>query len=123
MTPQRRDYAYEALSEVTASDPEVARGALNAALRDIRIQEPLLASVENSYLLADVVHERAKMYRQVFPDIALTPTALSKHWERVKAESGKVKGQNLSAGVTKSLPQSNRERNLEEARKILAKFK
>ncbi len=114
-----RDYAYEALAEVTGTDMNVGRGQLNAALRDIKLQTEL----DDSYILGAEIHERAKMYRRVFPDVALTPTALAKHWVRVEAESGKVKGQNLSAGVTKPLPQSNRERNLEEARKILAKFK
>ena len=86
MVKRERDYAYEALAEVSASDPSLARGALNAALRDIREQEPLLAAVSESYLLSAEIHERAKMYRAVFSNAALTPTALAKHWQRVKAE-------------------------------------
>jgi len=111
-----RDYAYEALAEVTSTDMSVGRGQLNAALRDIRNQSELT----DSYLLAAEIHDRAKMYRRVFPDIALTPTALAKHWVRVEAESTKVRGQNLSADGPSSLPGSRREQNLEEARKVLA---
>lgn len=114
-----RDYAYEALAEVTSTDMAVGRGALNAALRDIRKQEPDLT---DSYLLSAEIHDRAKMYRQVFPEVALTPTALSKHWLRVKEAAPKRGGANLTAEHPSSLPGSRREQNLEEARKILAMF-
>jgi len=123
MTQRRRDYAYEALAEVTASDPEIARGELNAALRDIRKMEPEVASVEDSYLLGDLVHARAKMYRAVFSDAALTPTALSKHWLRVLEEFNQMKrgGTNLHVEVRGPVwPPSNREKNLEQARRVLA---
>lgn len=115
-----RDYAFEALAEVTASDPEVARGQLNAALRDIRTQMPEL---EDSYLLAAEIHERAKMYRAVWPDVALTSTALSKHWLRLPDEMAKLsRGANLSAGAIKPMPPPDRERNLSEARKLMERM-
>lgn len=119
---RQRDYAYEALAEVTASDPDVARGELNAALRDIRKMEPEIAKVEDSYLLGDLVHARAKMYRAVFSEAALTPTALSKHWLRVLEEFNQMKrgGTNLHVGHAKPFPPPRRQQNLEEARKILA---
>lgn len=117
---RERDYAYEALAEVTATDPEVGRGQLNAALRDIRAQEPSVASISDSYLLSAEIHERAKMYRARFEDVALTPTALAKHWLRVKEDAPKRQGVNLTAGVTEPLPGSRREQNLEEARKLLS---
>jgi hypothetical protein len=114
---QVRDYAYEALSEVTSTDQNVGRGALNAALRDIRAQEPELT---DSYLLSAEIHERAKMYRTVFANAALTPNALAKHWQRVKAETNT----RPKMPAPPSLPaRPARERNLEEARKILAKLK
>ena len=125
MTQRRRDYAYEALAEVTASDPDIARGELNAALRDIRKMEPAVAKIEDSYLLADLIHGRAKIYRAVFTDAVLTPTALSKHWLRVLEEFNQMKrgGVNLHAPEPElERPVSSRERNLEEARKILAMF-
>ena len=113
-----RDYAYEALAEVTSTDQNVGRGQLNAALRDIRHQEP---DIEDSYLLGAEIHDRAKMYRQMFPEVALTPTALAKHWLRVKADAPKRGGVNLHAGRPGSpYPPSNREQNLAEARKVLA---
>jgi len=112
-----RDFAYEALAEVSSTDMSVGRGQLNAALKSIRAQ----AEIPDSYLLPVEIHERAKMYRSLFPEAALTPTALAKHWKRVFEEATKRRGVNLSAERPKPLP-SRREQNLEEARKILAKF-
>lgn len=124
MSERPRDHAFEALAEVTAADPAVARGELNAALRDIRKQMPDLAPVNESYLLGAEIHERAKMYRAVFPSTALTPTALAKHWTRVKEESAKLKrgGTNLHADPPKPMPPQSREVNLEEVRKLREKM-
>ena len=72
-----RDYAYEALAEVTGCDMNVDRGRLNAALREIREREPDI----ESYPLADLIYERAKLYVEMWPEGGLTPTALSKHWD------------------------------------------
>lgn len=121
-----RDYAYEALAEVTASDPTVARGQLNAALRDIRAQHPALASAEDSYLLGAEVHERSKQYLAVFPDAALTPNALAKHWTRLPEEARKLKRGGANLHVPEPEPTYSpvaRERNLAEARKILKMLK
>jgi len=109
-----RDYSFEALAEVTKTDWTVGRGELNAALRDIKIQ----SEIEDSYLLSCEIHERAKMYRRVFPEIALTPNALAKHWVRVEAESTKVRGQNLTAEPSKPLPPRHQQ-GLNEARKAM----
>ena len=117
-TTRERDYAYEALAEVTSTDMSAGRGELNAALKSIREQ----SEIEDSYLLADEIHERAKAYRQVMGEVLLTPSALSKHWQRVKGEATKVRGQNLSAERSSSLPLSRREENmkaLEELKKTL----
>jgi hypothetical protein len=83
MAPRERNYAFEALAEVTGTDWTVGRGELNAALKSIREQ----TEVEDSYLLGDLIHERAKMYREVMPEVMLTPPALAKHWRRVLEES------------------------------------
>jgi hypothetical protein len=113
-----RDYAYEALAEVTASDPSVARGQLNVALRDIRTQTPDLASPGDSYLLSAEIYERAKRYRLLFENAALTPTALAKHWLRIHEETKPRK----PLPPPEPLPLSRREQNLEEARKMLARL-
>lgn len=105
-----RDYAYEALAEVTSTDMETGRGQLNAALRDIRAQEPELT---DSFLLSAEIHERAKMYRTVFENAALTPTALAKHWKRVHAETHK----RPKIGAPPSLPPRSVS-GLEEVRKL-----
>jgi hypothetical protein len=94
-----RDYAYEALAEVTDAHPDANRGELNVALKLIREQTPQ----EDSYLLASEIHDRAKQYRAVMGEAMLTPTALAKHWVRVEATATrKPAGVNLS--VSKECP-------------------
>ena len=78
-----RDYGFEALAEVTNTDWNTGRGELNAALKSIREQVP---EIEDSYLLGAEIHDRAKLYRALWPDMSLTPTALAKHWKRVVEE-------------------------------------
>jgi hypothetical protein len=80
-----RDYAFEALAEVTGTDWVTGRGELNAALKQIRAQ----TEVQDGFLLADLIHTRAKMYREVMPDVILTAPALAKHWLRVLEESAR----------------------------------
>lgn len=115
-----RDYAFEALAEVTSTDWNVGRGELNAALKQIREQ----AEESDSYLLGAEIHERAKMYRFVYASVALTPTALAKHWQRVKAEAKAMRrgGTNLHVGASLPTPPPARERNLEEARKLMQRM-
>jgi hypothetical protein len=115
-----RDYAFEALADVTNTDWNEGRGQLNAALASIRRQ----CEIEDDYLLSCEIYERSKMYRTLYSDVSLTPTALAKHWIRVKEETKKVRGgANLSADTEiPSLPVSRREQNLAEARRILAMF-
>lgn len=84
-----RDYAFEALAEVTGSDWTAARGELNSALASISLQEPQMEPA--SMTLADEIHRRAKLYREVMDGAILTPNALSKHWRRVLEESEKKK--------------------------------
>ena len=111
---RERDYAYEALAEVTATHPSEGRGQLNAALKSIRAQ----SEIEDSYLLSDEIHERAKMYRSLFPDVALTPTALAKHWVRVFEEM-KPRRQ---LPPPPELPTTRREENLQAVRELREKL-
>ena len=100
MSTSTRDYAFEALAEATGTDWTAGRGELNVALKSIREQ----SEIEDSYVLADVIHERAKMYRQVMGEnVLLTAPALAKHWKRVLEESARVprvQTLNGSAAVT-----------------------
>lgn len=97
-----RDYPFEALAEVTGTDWNTGRGELNAALKLIRDE----SEIEDGYLLADEIHERAKMYREIMgPDVLLTPNALAKHYTRVYQETEKrrspaTKGINQYAAPT-----------------------
>lgn len=90
-----RNYSFEALAEVTSTDWNEGRGELNRALKSIREQ----AEIEDDYLLADEIHTRAKMYRQVWPELTLTPNALAKHWLRVFEEADKKPAQLTNQSV------------------------
>lgn len=68
------DPLFDALADVCEIDPaeltRTARGALNAALRDLRAVD---ATPEQ-------IHDRAGQYRRAWPTVSLTPTALARHW-------------------------------------------
>lgn len=83
--PRERDLSFEALVEVTNANVAAERGALNAALAQIREASPELDDAD----LAMLIQMRARSYRQAWPDITLTPTALAKHWGRVEEEAPK----------------------------------
>lgn len=83
-----RDFAFEALAEVTSTDWEVGRGELNSALRSIKEQEP---EIFDNYLLSVEIHDRAKLYVELMGEgIPLTPSALAKHWKRAKEQQPKA---------------------------------
>ena len=71
--------------EVTGATVASERGALNAALKQIREASDQLTDEE----LASEIRFRAETYRKTFPGMALTPTALAKHWERIPLEAPK----------------------------------
>ena len=85
MNNERRDYAFEALAEVTGTDWNAGRGELNNALASIREQ----SGIEDSFALSVEIHDRAKMYRGIWPELTITPSALAKHWKRVAEESSR----------------------------------
>lgn len=91
-----RNYAFEALAEVTSTDWNAGRGELNAALKSIKQQ----SEIEDDYLLADEIHTRAKMYHSVWPELTLTPNALAKHWLRVFEEADKKPAQLTNQSVS-----------------------
>lgn len=79
------DHAWDALVEVTGADVGQERGALNAALGNIRrLTEEL--DVDGAEL-AIMIQHRATLYREVFPELPLTATALSKWWDKLQGES------------------------------------
>lgn len=95
---RKPDLPFEALADVTHTDWDVGRGELNAALRDIRKQQPELDEVE---LANEIVH-RGMLYRRTMGDgVVLTPNALAKHWMRVFEEQKRPStGTNMSTPVT-----------------------
>ncbi len=75
----KKDLSYETLAATTGTDWNTGRGELNKSLALIREEMP---DVEDT-LLADEIRLRARMYRNLMPNMLLTPTALAKHWKRV----------------------------------------
>lgn len=81
--PRPRDHGFDALVEVTGANVAAERGALNAALKQIK--EALGGEVEGE-LLGQVIRDMAERYRRLWPEMTLTATALSKHWNRILNE-------------------------------------
>jgi hypothetical protein len=81
---RERDYSFEALVEVCGITigeiTQDERGRVNAALKQLREVQP------DDYLLADEIHTRAKLYREVYQGAALTPQALSGNWSSLPAK-------------------------------------
>ena len=74
--PRPRDLIFETVCEVVGIDARAltkpGRGALNAALRDIRAASPDVTPQE--------LKQRAERYQRKFSGAALTAPALAKHW-------------------------------------------
>jgi len=84
MAERPRDYSFEALIEVCglnlAEITSDERGRVNAALKQLREVH------DDDYLLADLIHDRAKLYRDVYENAALTPQALAGNWSQLPAK-------------------------------------
>lgn len=83
-TPRKPDPLFDALVDACRIDPaeltRPARGALNAALRDLRAVDAT----------PDEIHQRAEAYRRMWPTVTLTPTALARHWAECVPRAGPV---------------------------------
>ena len=81
---RKRDLDWEALVEATSANEAAERGRLNTALKAIRV-----AWESEGGLPEDLHYEiprRAQAYHEMWPNMALTPTALAVHWKRVVAQ-------------------------------------
>lgn len=85
MTERPTDHAWEALVEVTNADVATMRGALNKALSVIKASAAE-ADIEGLEL-ALLIKGRAHLYREVFPELPLTPTSLASWWTRIEGEA------------------------------------
>ncbi len=83
-TSRAPDLLFEAVCEACSIDwrslTNGGRGPVNRAVGDLR---QVGAQPEQ-------VHQRALAYRIVYPDVALTPTALSKHWASIEEEARRL---------------------------------
>lgn len=80
-----RDYSFEALCEVTGADMTALtkneRGRINKALKELRELET------DDFILAAAIHDRAKAWATVYPEISLTPQALTGAWSSIEQKA------------------------------------
>jgi DNA-binding Lrp family transcriptional regulator len=85
-----RNIPWDALRTVTNADEKVEAGQLAKALKQIRgfvvptmseqvLEEPSLSEQH----IAQQIRARARLYRDRWPNVELTPLALAKNWSRV----------------------------------------
>jgi hypothetical protein len=86
MSPRAIDLCWEALVEETAANPEMERGKLNTALRAIKTCAFGEGFVDEQGVATEI-HLRAQAYRNLWPHLTLTPTALATHWRRVMVQT------------------------------------
>lgn len=95
MAERPQDLAWEALVRETAANPAMERGALNVALKAIRAASRDEGLMEDG--LPEEIRLRCIAYREMFPGISLTPTALAKHWVRVVAHRSQPRSEQQRA--------------------------
>lgn len=101
--PRPRDLAFEVLVEVTHTNLAIGRGKVNVALAAIRVAWQEEGGHPDD--LHKEIRLRAAAYREMWPRITLTPTALAVHWKRVAAERSMRKG---TKGIIDEMRKENR---------------
>lgn len=86
------DTAFEALCQVWGVDWQAGitddqRGRVNAALKQLRSVYP------DDRALPMMIHERAAAWRVVYPEIPLTPQALTTNWSTILAAAEQAHAQ------------------------------
>ena len=80
-TTRKVDHLWDAVCKACAIDgrqlTKTGRGALNRAVKELR----------DAGATAEQVADRAAAYRKAYPDAALTPMALAKHWASFSPEA------------------------------------
>ena len=85
-----RNHPWDALVEVTQADERTEGGLIGRALKTIRrvvvedhSPQVFEEAATGEALIATQIRARARLYRQRWPGVELTPTALAKNWSRV----------------------------------------
>jgi len=79
----RQNEAWDSLVRETHANPAFEAGRIGVALKAIR--EAAFSEGLTEDGIPEEIRLRAQAYRETFPGIALTPTALARHWFRVMA--------------------------------------
>jgi hypothetical protein len=87
---RKRDLDFETLVEVTNTNIAIGRGKVNVALAAIKVAWQSEGGRPED--LHKEIRLRAAAYREVWPTLTLTPTALAVHWKRVAAERTQKRG-------------------------------
>jgi len=96
--PQPRNLPWDALVTATLANPAFENGRIGIALKAIKAASADLTDAE----LALEIEHRADLYRQLWPTLTLTPTALARHWNRVNMMGlGSPGGQALTIWMEK----------------------
>jgi hypothetical protein len=85
---RERDLAWEAMVEVCGYGEQVTeneRGRINAALKELRAIYP----ASTPYAVGFDIRARAEVYERRFPDMPLTPQALTGNWSLLDPASEK----------------------------------
>lgn len=105
---KERDLSFEALVEVTGATISQERGALNRALSQMRLMVSDLGTTDDE--LAEMIRAQAERYREVFPTMPLTPSALAKWWGRLEEEAQRLR--DLEAAKAKELEEKRKTRGV-----------
>lgn len=97
-----RNLPWDALVEVTNADVKAESGRIARALKTIRIlvvdahATQAFDDQRGEILIASQIRARARLYRERWPTMELTPTALAKNWSRV---AGPMPGRDPDAAL------------------------
>ena len=80
----KQDLAWEAIVKATRANPAFERGRIATALSAIRECCQLDGIPEED--VPGEIELRAQYYREKWPHLDITPTALARHWYRVLPE-------------------------------------
>lgn len=104
-----RNLGFDALVTVTMANPKAEGSRIAKALALIRdlVWDELLPGVKAiiapeqfEQVIADAIKDRAKTYECTWPNVELTPTALSTNWSRIIVSSTRQKKFRPKGGLT-----------------------
>lgn len=87
---RKRDLPFDAMAEVTDSDPQLEGSAIAKAVNQLRKHVGYVEYAEQygrekaEATLALAIQRQSENYAEHFPGMSLTPSALVRHWKRIR---------------------------------------